>query len=153
MFEHAQLDGVKHRLIAPNEAFVQAEVLEIRDPKNNSETTTAPRTQYGVIDGVLVERYLPPETIGDVWSHDAPASPWWEVVGHPPHGGLVADYNKATGGAYRRVLDPKNNIVAYTSAGEGVTMAGGTYKVTRKSDSKEIEAKTLVALRQEYYAA
>ena len=153
MFEHNQLDGVKNRLLAPVESFVQAEVLEVRDPKNNDEPAATPRTQYGVIGGVLVERYLPPEAVGDAWSHDAAAAPWWEVVGHPPHGGLVADYNAATGGAYHRKLDPANNVVAFAGNGEAVTMAGGTYKVTRGSDSKEIAARTLVALRSEYYAA
>lgn len=153
MFEHKDLDSVRARLLPPIEAFVQAEVLELREPKTGDEPTAAARTQYGVIDGVLVERYLPPETVGTAWAHDAFAAPWWEVVGHPPHGGIVADYNKASGGAYRRKLDPANNIVAYAQEGEAVTMAAGTYKVVRKNDSAELIKLTITALRAAYYAA
>lgn len=153
MFEHKNLDGVTARLLPPVEGFVQAEVLEIREPKAGEEPTTAARTQYGVIDGVLVERYLPPETVGAAWAHDPVAAPWWEVVGHPPHGGLVADYNKASGGEYRRKLDPANNVVAYAQNGEAVTMTAGTYKVVRKTDSVELIKSTIPALRAAYYAA
>lgn len=152
MFEHEDIDGVKARLLPASEAFIQAEVLEIRDPKTGEEPATAARTQYGVIGGVLVERYLPPEAIGAAWAHDAVAAPWWEVVGHPPHGGLVADYNKATGGAYHRKLDPANNVVAYAQYGEEVVMAAGTYKVVRKNDSAELIQPTITALRAVYYS-
>ncbi|MFT3931158.1 MAG: hypothetical protein QM709_12770 [Spongiibacteraceae bacterium] len=152
MFEHTEVNGVGARLLPPTDTFVSTEVLEIRDPKNGAEPTAAPRTQYGVIEGVLVERYLPPETVGAAWSHDPVAAPWWEVVGHPPHGGLVADYNKASGGAYRRKLDPANNIVAYAQNGEAVTMAAGTYKVVRKADSAELVKPTIQALRAAYYS-
>lgn len=152
MFEHKQLDGDKCRIIDRDKEYLQAEVLEIRDPKNSAPSNDACRTQYGVIDEVLVERYLPPQSKGDCWQHDAVANPWWNVVGHPPHGGIVADYNTYSGGAYQRTLDPQNNVVAFAEDGEQVTYDGASYRVIRKSDTQELVSATMSTLRQKYYS-
>lgn len=152
MFEHKQLDGEKCRIIKVDKDFLKPEVLELRDPQNSTTIANACRTQYGVIGEVLVERYLPPESSGDQWSHDNSASPWWSVVGHPPHGGVVADFNKYIGGAYRRTLNPEHNIVAFAEAGEEVTFDGVDYIVTRSSDATELRGNKMVALRQQYYS-
>lgn len=152
MFEHKLLDGSKIRIITIDDGFVKPEVLEIRDPKNGAPVTEACRTQYGVVEGVLVERYLPPENLGDAWAYDNVASPWWAVVGHPPHGGIVADYNKYIGGNYRRQLDPEKNVVAYGAAGEEVTFDGVDYSLTRKTDAMLLQGRKLADLRQSYYS-
>lgn len=152
MFEHTQLDGEKCRIINSDKDFLQSEILEIRDPKNNVSIADACRSQYGVIGEVLVERYLPPEAKGDSWQHDSVASVWWSVVGHPPHGGVVSDFNKYIGGAYLRTLDPGNNVVAYAEAGEAVTFDGVDYIVTRNSDSQEVRGNKMSELRQNYYS-
>ncbi|NPU95222.1 MAG: hypothetical protein HPY82_25260 [Gammaproteobacteria bacterium] len=151
MFEHKELDGEKHRVLPASEPFILEEVLELRVPRNDKPVTTVGRHQHGVAGGVLVERYLPPETVGDSWQHD-PGTPWWEVVGHPPHGGIVADFNRAKGGAYRRALVPDRNVVAYAAAGEEVLLQGAEYKVVRKTDGQELKEATLVKLRQVYYS-
>ncbi|TGD73513.1 hypothetical protein E4634_10815 [Mangrovimicrobium sediminis] len=151
MFEHTQLDGEKHRVLATQSDYLQPEVLEIREPKNGQPVDKACRTQFGVVGEVLVERYLPSEATGEAWPHDSAGSPWWSVVGHPPHGGIVADFNKYIGGAYHRQLDPANNIVAYAEQGEAVVFDGSDYVVTRKSDEQELRGPQLIALRQQYY--
>ncbi len=151
MFEHKELDGVKVRLLPATEAFINEEVLEKRESRNSDAIEAIARQQYGVVGSVLVERYLPPETVGTAWSHD-PGTPWWEVVGHPPHAGLVADFNKAKGGEYRRVLKTDNNVVAYAEQGEEVVFGAGEYKVVRKSDSAALSAASLAKLRTAYYA-
>ncbi len=151
MFEHKLLDGQNHRMLDIPDTIVKPEVLEIREPKNNNPLEKTCRYQYGVVEEVLVERYLPSESTGDRWAHDAVAEPWWNVVGHPPHGGIVADYNKYIGGAYLRTLDPQNNVVAYAEAGEPVTFDGSNYCVTRQSDSAELKGNRMLALRQQYY--
>ncbi|MFV8816603.1 hypothetical protein [Haliea sp. E17] len=152
MFEHKLLNGETCRMLDMPGAIVKAEVLEIREPKNNNALDKVCRYQYGVVDEVLVERYLPSESTGDCWSHDSVAAPWWNVVGHPPHGGIVADYNKYLGGAYLRTLDPANNVVAYAEAGEPVIFDGSNYSVTRQSDSAELSSRRMLELRRHYYA-
>ena len=152
MFEHAHLDGEKCRIVNAASDYLKPEILEIRDPKNSAPVSDTCRYQYGVIGEVLVERYLPPESKGDAWGHDSAASPWWNVVGHPPHGGIVADFNKYIGGAYLRTLDKENNIVAYAENGEEVTFDGVEYKVTRKSDGQAVSGEKMMALRQSYYS-
>ncbi len=152
VFEHKQLDGEKCRIISISDELLKPEILEIRDPKNSVAVDDACRSQYGVIGEVLVERYLPPETKGDTWAHDNVASPWWSVVGHPPHGGIVADFNKYIGGAYLRTLNKDHNVVAYTEQGEEVTFDGREYLVTRKSDEQEVRGNKMSAVRQQYYS-
>lgn len=152
MFEHTQLDGEKCRLITIPGDIVKPEVLEIREPKNDTPLDKTCRTQYGVVEEVLVERYLPSESTGDSWAHDNVAAPWWNVVGHPPHGGIVADYNKYIGGAYLRTLNPDHNVVAFAAGGEAVTFDGTTYHVTRKTDNVELSGGQMVALRVQYYS-
>ena len=151
MFEHKELDGVKNRLVPATEAFINEEVLEKRETRNSDPVEAIARQQYGVTGTVLVERYLPPESIGNSWSHD-PGTPWWEVVGHPPHAGMVADFNQAKGGSYKRVLTKDNNIVAYAEQGEEVVFNAGEYKVVRKADSQALSAGSLAKLRAAYYA-
>ena len=152
MFEHKQLDGEKCRILNSDKDYLRAEILEIRDPKNSAPSNDACRTQYGVIGEVLVERYLPPESKGDSWLHDNVASPWWSVVGHPPHGGIVADFNKYIGGAYHRTLNKENNVVAFAENGEEVVFDVRDYKVVRGSDSQALQGEKLATLRQQYYS-
>lgn len=151
MFENKLLDGEKVRIVSAAKDYLKPEVLELREPKNGEAIDSACRTQYAVIGEVLVERYLPPETIGDQWAHDNVGDPWWSVVGHPPHGGVVADFNKYIGGAYLRKLDPEKNVVAYAEDGEEVCMKQGEYLVTRNSDQAELRGNRLASLRQAYY--
>ncbi len=151
MFEHKLLDGQTHRMLDMSGSIVNAEVLEVREPRNNSPIEKTCRYQYGVVDAVLVERYLPAESSGDRWAHDSVAVPWWNVVGHPPHGGIVADYNKYIGGAYLRTLDPQKNVVAFAEAGEPVTFDGSNYSVIRQSDNAELSGRRMLELRQQYY--
>lgn len=145
MFEHAEIKGEKHRVLAAAEPFTAPEILESRE-------TAAGRLQHTVVSALLVERYLPPEPKGDTWPHDAVGTPWWTVVARPPHVGLVADFNSAMGGTYIRKLDPKKNVVAFAAQGEEVLMDKGEYCVVRASDNQEIRKLNLVALRASYYA-
>ena len=145
MFEHAALNGEKHRLLKAVETFTVPEILESRE-------TQAGRLQHTVVGALLVERYLPPEAKGDTWPHDAVGTPWWTVVSHPPHAGLVADFNSAMGGTYMRKLDPKKNVVAFAEQGEEVIMEKGEYAVVRIKDGQEIRKPDLVSLRAAYYS-
>lgn len=149
MFEHKDLDGEKHRVLPPVEAFIKQEVLETREPKLGNPISGVGRQQYGVTGEVLVERFLPPETVGEAWSYD-PGTPWWLVVGNPPHAGIVADFNRDKGGTYRRKLSPDHNVVAYADEGEEVLLQVGEYVLTRKSDNQELRQQTLALLRDAY---
>ncbi len=151
MFEHKYLDGEKHRIVQAPQAFLKEVVLETREPRLGEGVAAAGRHQHAVLGEVLVERFLPPETVGDSWSHD-PGTLWWEVVGHPPHGGIVADFNRAIGGQYKRELVPDRNVVAYAENGEEVVLSAAQYKVVRASDGQELVAPTLVKLRSLYYS-
>lgn len=152
MFEHQALDNEKLRVIPATAAFINESVLECREPKNGQSIKAAGRQQHAVAGTVLVERFLPPENIGDAWPHDASAAPWWEVVGHPPHGGVVADFNTVLGGAYHRELDPNKNVVAYADQGEEVILVNDVYTVVRASDQQELSAPSMLKLREAYYA-
>lgn len=149
MFEHKELDGTQNRLIPATESFVNGEVLECLVGK---DAGSSGRMQFGVINERLVERCLPPESIGDHWSYDAPAAPWWGAVNNPPHAGLVAEYNNHSGGQYRVPLDTAHNVVAFATAGEEITFSDGGYKVTRASDSAELTAASILELRKLYFA-
>jgi hypothetical protein len=151
MFEHKELDGTLNRVIPASDAFINGEVLECRggrdpEPEKNS------RLQFGVIKERLVERNLPPESVGDCWSYDAAAAPWWGAVNNPPHAGLVAEFNSHSGGQYRVPLDLAHNVVAFASAGEDVVFTDGTYKVVRESDGAELTAASILELRKLYFA-
>lgn len=148
MFEHDQLNGTKFRLVDASEGFIASSILECRE----GSETSSPRRQYTVKGDVLVERYLPAESQGDAWPHDASASPWWNVVDHPPHAGIVAEFNEFQGGIYKRKLDPEKNVVAYAGEGEDVVMDNGVYKVVRASDGKEFEGPSLLSIRNQYYS-
>ncbi len=153
MFEHEKLDGEKYRVITVNGSFIKENVLELREPKNGSPYEAANRQQYAVADDTLVERFLPPQTKGDSWSHDTLAAAWWEVVSHPPHGGIISTFNSELGGGYMRDLDPNNNVVAFAEQGEEIVMASGEYIVTRKKDEQELRAPSLPDLRCSYFSA
>lgn len=149
MFEHTSLDGEKLRLIESTQTFVP-EILEVREVPSGKDVSHSGRLQHTVIASTLVNRFLPPERVGQTWPHDANGDPWWEVVSHPPHGGVVADFNKLHGGAYPRVLNAKHQVVAYGAQGEEVLIHNGRYSVTRASDQKTLEAADLGSLRRLY---
>jgi hypothetical protein len=151
MFEHKELDGTKNRVIPASEAFINGDVLECHLGQD-AEPEKAGRIQYGVINERLVERSLPPESVGDFWSFDAPAAIWWGTVNNPPHAGLVAEFNSHSGGQYRVPLDKEHNVVAFAAAGEEILFNNGTYKVTRESDSAELSAASILELRKLYFA-
>ncbi len=150
MFEHKNLDGKWNRIFPASEAFVNGEVLECRDSAGADPDTTG-RIQYGVIGDRLVERALPPESVGDHWSYDVDGMPWWSTVNNPPHAGLIAEFNNYSGGMHRKPLNTEHNVVAFASAGEEVTFANGVYTVMRQSDNKEITAPSMLALRKAYF--
>lgn len=149
MFEHSKLTGEKYRVVPAEQSFLQPEILEYREKGDDK----SPRLQHAVAGTVLVDRYLPALAVGSRWPHDDLAEPWWNVVDHPPHAGIVADFNAANGGEYKRKLNPECNVVAFSDSGEQVVMQNGVYKMTRYSDGKEIAEPSLVALRRQYYAA
>jgi hypothetical protein len=151
MFEHKELDGTKNRVIPASEAFVSGDVLECHIGQE-ADMEKAGRLQYGVINERLVERSLPPESVGDYWSYDAPAAPWWGTVNNPPHAGLVAEFNNHSGGQYRVPLDKAHNVVAFASAGEEIVFSDGAYKVVRESDGSELTAPSIMDLRKLYFA-
>ena len=151
MFEHKTLDGKWNRVVPACEAFVKGEVLECRDSLGG-DADSASRLQFGVIGDRLVERCLPPTTIGDVWSYDAGGLPWWGMVNNPPHAGLVADFNAYSGGLYRKPLDLAHNVAAFAAAGEEILFADGMYKVVRQSDGQELTAASILELRKLYFA-
>ncbi|MEC8809713.1 MAG: hypothetical protein VXY23_00250 [Pseudomonadota bacterium] len=151
MFEHKSLDGDKHRVLPAWEAFVKEEVLETREPKNGEGLDAAGRHQHGVVGETLVERFLPPETVGNAWSYDA-HTPWWVVVVNPPHAGIVADFSKAKGGLYRHKWVKERNVVAFAEGGEEIVLEGAEYAVTRAADGQELRAPSLMKLRAAYYA-
>ena len=151
MFEHKNLDGEWNRIIPSNEAFLKGDILECRDTAG-TDAKAMSRRQYSVVGDRLVERCLPPETIGDFWSFDATGTPWWGSVKNPPHMGLIAEFNSHLGGEHRKPIDLAHNVVAFATAGEEVTFANGIYTVVRKSDDKEITANSLIDLRLQYAA-
>lgn len=151
MFEHKELDGTLNRVIPANAAYICGEILECRSGQG-AEAEKSSRMQFGVIGDRLVERNLPPESVGDYWSYDTPAAPWWGAVNNPPHAGLVAEFNSHSGGQYRVPLDTAHNVVAFASAGEEVTFAKGQYKVVRQSDGAELTAASILELRKLYFA-
>jgi len=151
MFEHKHLDGEANRIIPAPDAFISGDVLERREGLVK-DLKALSRLQYGVVDALLVERCLPPETIGDTWSHDNLAAPWWTKVMNPPHMGIVAEFNLQSGGLHRKALDQAHNVVAYGGEGEEVLFSGGLYSMTRKRDGQGLSAPNLVELRKLYYA-
>ena len=151
MFEHKELDGAKNRVIPASDAFMSGEILECRLGLS-AELESTNRVQFGVIGDRLVERGLPPESIGDYWSYDVPAAPWWGTVNNPPHAGLVADFNSHSGGQYRVPFDKTHNVVAFASAGEEVLLGDGSYSVVRQSDGAELTASSILELRKLYFA-
>jgi hypothetical protein len=151
MFEHKHLDGEWNRVVPSSDAFINGYVLECRDSIGGDPDTIS-RRQYGVIGDRLVERCLPPESIGDCWSHDDAGLPWWGSVMNPPHMGIVAEFNTHNSGLHRKPFDAEHNVVAFASAGEEVTFSNGIYTVVRQSDEQELMAPTLVELRKLYFA-
>jgi hypothetical protein len=153
VFKHEKLDGEKFRVIPVSGSFIKESILELREPKNWAAYEAANRQQYAVAEDTLVERFLPPQTKGDSWPHDALGTVWWEVVSHPPHGGIISTFNSALGGTYMRELKPENNVVAFAEQGEEIVMASGEYVVIREKDKQELRAPSLLALRRCYFSA
>lgn len=151
MFEHKNLDGKVNRVITSSDAFLNSDVLEVRDGIG-ADTDSFNRKQYGVIGDRLVERSLPPESMGDSWSYDSAGIPWWGSVMNPPHAGIVAEFNSHNGGLHRKPFEVDHNVVAFANDGEEVLLDNGIYKVARKSDGKEIEAASILELRKLYFA-
>ena len=151
MFEHVNLDGEYNRVIPATDAFINGDVLECRD-SIGKDVNSVSRRQYAVIGNTLVERCLPPEALGDIWTFDNAGSPWWGYVNNPPHMGIVAEFNSFNNGLHRKPIDSEKNIVAFRAEGEAVTFLNGVYRMLRKSDELELTAATLVELRNKYYA-
>lgn len=152
MFEHKHLDGVWNRVLPASESYVGNEILEMRDNVSpGSKPETSSRRQYSVIGEQLVERCLPPESVGDLWSHDASGISWWTRVNNPPHMGIIAEFNEYLGGKHRIPLNTEKNVIAYAGAGEEIALKEGKYVVTRSTDAKEITADNLIATRETYY--
>ncbi|MGY6275449.1 hypothetical protein [Methylomonas sp. MgM2] len=151
MFEHKNLDGSWSRVVPSSDAFTNGEILEIREVAG-TEPEKASRKQYAVVGERLVERCLPPESIGDTWSYDGGKSPWWGTVNNPPHAGLIADFNSEFGGKQYIPLDPAHNVTAFASEGEEIVLNKGIYSVKRKSDDKELTAPSIRELREQYFA-
>lgn len=154
MFEHQKLDGETFRVMPASETFLNGEVLELRETIGaEKDPNRINRVQYSVAGERLVERCLPPQSVGDRWGYDNADAPWWSLVNNPPHAGLVADFNSSLGGKQRVALDTAHNVIALAAKGEEVIMdSGGEYTLTRASDSKELRAKSMLELRQAYYA-
>lgn len=153
MFEHDKLDGEWSKVIPAMETFTSEDILEIRETiSKDRDPKATSRIQYAVVGDRLVERNLPPETVGDKWGYDAWDTPWWASVNNPPHAGLIADFNSKNGGLQKKPLDLANNVVAFAAAGEAVTFKDGEYTVTREKDGKELKAASILDLRKEYYA-
>jgi hypothetical protein len=153
MFEHKNIDGQWNRVIPASESFVSKEILEIREKVNaDCKPETSSRLQYGVVGEQLVERCLPPESIGERWSYDSVDVSWWTRVNNPPHMGMIAEFNESQGGKHHIPLDVDQNVVAYAASGEKVFFIQGEYVVTREKDSKEIKANSLIETRRAYYA-
>lgn len=150
MFEHKDLDGKKYRLLPSPAGFIAGDILEMRDPGLGRAHDTAGRTQYAVIENVLAERFLPPESMGDCWT-GAADKPWWSILSRPHHAGIIADFVTANGGAYKRTFNAAKNIVAYTNAGEPVELKGSEYLVTRTQDGETLTAPTIMGLHHAYY--
>jgi hypothetical protein len=152
MFEHDKLDGEWHKVIPAMEPFTTDSILEIRESISKERDPKATsRTQYSVVGDRLVERNLPPESIGDKWGYDAWDTPWWSTVNNPPHAGLLADFNSHSGGLQKAPLDKANNVVGFAAAGEPITFAKGEYQVTREKDGTELKATGMLELRKAYY--
>lgn len=151
MFEHKNLDGKWNRIVSPTDAFLNGDILECRETVG-SEPEKIARQQYAVVGERLVERCLPPESIGETWSHDAGRVPWWGSVMNPPHKGLVADFNSHSGGLQRIPLDVNHNVVGFADEGEEITLINKIYSVKRKSDDQELSAKSMRELRELYCA-
>ncbi len=151
MFEHKNLDGKWNRVVPSSDPFLKGNILECRETMG-SEPEKNSRQQYAVVGERLVERCLPPESIGDTWSYHAGKLPWWDSVKNPPHIGIVAEFNTYNGGLHRIPFDLNHNVVGFASEGEEIILIKGAYTVKRKSDDKEISAPSMQQLRELYFA-
>lgn len=150
MFEHKNLDGVWNRIVSSADAFLNGDILECRETVG-SEPEKISRMQYAVAGQRLVERCLPPESLGETWAHDAGKLPWWDSVNNPPHMGIIADFNSHGGGLHRIPLDVNHNVVGFANQGEEIILAKGLYTLSRKSDGQELSAKSMLELRELYF--
>ena len=151
MFEHKNLDGQWNRTVPSTEVFLNGDILECRETVGTKPEKIS-RKQYAVVGNRLVERCLPPEAIGDTWSHDVDKLPWWGSVNNPPHAGIIADFNSHGGGLHRIPLDVNHNVIGFAADGEEIIFTNGTYTVKRKSDDKELSALSMHNLREKYFA-
>ncbi|MCQ8104853.1 hypothetical protein NP590_12120 [Methylomonas sp. SURF-2] len=151
MFEHKNLDGVWNRVLSATDAFLNGDILECRETLG-AEPEKISRMQYAVVGQRLVERCLPPEALGETWTHDAGKLPWWDSVKNPPHAGIIADFNSHGGGLHRIPLDASHNVVGFAGDGEEILLVNGMYTVNRKSDGQTLSAKSMLELRGLYFA-
>lgn len=91
-FTHPDLDGTFARLLG------QAG-FEYRDPNDgqSSDPADKKRFQYALLDGVLLQRVLPPAAVGNRWRDNAtgklsPHAPDWEAIPVPEHWGLLREW-------------------------------------------------------------
>lgn len=87
--KHPRIDGTWARILDDG-------TLEMRDPNSGQswDPEKKPRFQYRVNeDGDLVERRLPPASVGDAWVDIG--APEWEYIDTPPRDELLRDYWEA----------------------------------------------------------
>lgn len=104
-FSHPQLDGVWCRLFASD----GLEILEMRDPNDGQgfDPSEKTRYQYAVIDGRLVSRRLPAESLGDCWRGET-ESPAWQPC-HPREGSIITAWRDYCI-SLLPPIDPKKNM-------------------------------------------
>lgn len=88
---HDEIDGVWNCLLPDG-------TLEMRNPNEGQswDAEKKSRYQYRVVDGLLIERRLPPESVGDAWRDTG--VPEWAIIEYPAHVGLLRDYWQSHGG-------------------------------------------------------
>lgn len=100
-FSHTDLDGVYARLIG-------RAILECRDPNDgqSSDPHSKSRHQYTLVNGVLVSRVLPPESVGDRWrgadGRLERRPPAWESIDVPRQWSLLMAWGDHACGDYPR---------------------------------------------------
>lgn len=132
-YTHPELDGAWNRLIGSS-------IIESRDPNDgqSSDPRDKSRHQYTLVNGILLARVLPPESVGERWRDPATGkfqrrAPAWESIDVPAEWPLVADWiEHVTGdtprpwsmGGVMAFAEGRNPISSYDADGRYI---GGGY--------------------------